>query len=434
MWKEGLFLMPHHLQMMDGYHERLVEQRVSALGPHFWGVRELAFEQDELARGILRVSRLRAIMPDGTLVEVGPGCALDSLAVSVPGGATEGRPLEVYLGVPAGATSGTDAGGARYACSTETVRDAYQTAGEIEVECVRPNAQLLFDRDNRNNYITVKLAELAVGDAGRLEVSDRYVPPCLRAGVSQPVMTRLSRLVAALAAKQSDLSAKQRGRGGAMVEFGAADVASFWYLHTVNTAIPVMMHYAAEGEVHPEQLYLALASLTGQLSTFEAEGDPISIARFNYLDLAGTLFPLLDRVFGLLGTVVSARYRQIQLEQTQPGLFVGRIDEPQLFQKALYLLAGGDVPDDTLRDDVPRYVKIGSVDQIADIVQAALPGVGVKIDTTPPAAIPLRAHMIYMRLDKHGRYWDALKGSGSVAIYQPVKPDRVKLELIVVDP
>ncbi len=91
-------------------------------------------------------------------------------------------------------------------------------------------------------------------------------------------------------------------------------------------------------------------------------------------------------------------------------------------------------PDDTLRDDVPRYVKIGSVDQIADIVQAALPGVGVKIDTTPPAAIPLRAHMIYMRLDKHGRYWDALKGSGSVAIYQPVKPDRVKLELIVVDP
>jgi len=212
-------------------------------------------------------------------------------------------------------------------------------------------------------------------------------------------------------------------------------VASFWYLHTVNSALPIMMHFAAEGAAHPEQLYLALASLVGQLSTFDPSADPTAIPRFNYLDLAGTLFPLFERGFGLLGTVVSARYLKIDLEQTQPGLFVGRVDDPALLgKKALYLLAGGDVPDDTLRDDVPRYVKVGSVDQIADIVQAALPGVGVKVDMTPPATIPLRAHMIYMRLDKHGRYWEALQGSGTVAIYQPVKPDRVKLELLMVDP
>jgi type VI secretion system protein ImpJ len=122
------------------------------------------------------------------------------------------------------------------------------------------------------------------------------------------------------------------------------------------------------------------------------------------------------------------------LEQTQPGLFIARLDDPQILRApSFYLLMGGDMSEDLLRNDVPRYIKVGSVDQISKIVHSALPGVGVFMDHSPPAGIPVRSHMVYLRLEKQGRYWDSVLQSGTLAIYQPVKPERVKLELIALE-
>ncbi|MCA9666009.1 MAG: type VI secretion system baseplate subunit TssK, partial [Myxococcales bacterium] len=141
-----------------------------------------------------------------------------------------------------------------------------------------------------------------------------------------------------------------------------------------------------------------------------------------------------DRILALLGSVVSSRYTQIPLDQTQPGLFVGQVDDPSLLtRRSLYLLAGGEVSEEALRDDVPRFVKVGSLDQIAQIVQSALPGVAVRVDPSPPSALPVRSHLLYLRIERQGRYWDAVRQSGTIAIYQPVKPSRVKLELVAVE-
>lgn len=436
MWKEGLFIMPQHLQLMDAYHERLIDTRLGMVLAHGWGVSELEIDTDELARGVFRLSRLRAVLPDGALIEIDRDQPLKGLSVTLAGDARAARGVEVFLAMPSqdvgGASPEQAPSGTRYLSGAQLLGDVYRTAADAEIDYVRPNVQLLFGHDNRQNFVTLKLAELVPGESGRLVVSDRYVPPCLTLRPAPALLARLERLVSALAAKQKDLVSKYGGRQAAMVEFGAADLATFWYLHTVNGALPTLMHYAG-GQAHPEALYLALATLAGQLSTFDSGSDPLDLPRYDHAALAGTLIPLLDRVLRLLGTMAASRYTVIRLDQTQPGLFVAAIDDPQLLRRAqLYLVAGGDVPEETLRDDVPRYVKAGSVDQIAHIVQAALPGVAVRIDLTPPAAVPVRAHMVYLRLEKQGRYWDAVAQAGTLAIYQPVRPDRVQLELIAV--
>ncbi len=431
-------MMPQHLQLLDTYHEQQLNDRINALGEHFWGVTDLEIDPNDLARGLLRVSRCTAAMQDGMLVRVGQ--ELQGLSAMTPEGLAGGKEhLDVLLAVASAevgnATSEPEeAGGARYLHVVDTISDTYGAAQDAVVDCVQPNVRLLFGHDNQQNYVTIKLAELVMDQRGQLVLNEQYIPPCLKIRVSSYIMKNLSRLVSALAAKQKDLVAKYGDRATSIVEFGAADLSTFFFLHSINSWLPILTHYADGGNVHPEQFYLALAAFAGQLSSFEPSSDPLSLPRFSFTNMASTFVPLFDVVFRLLGTVVSSRYRTIPLEQRQPGLFVGTVDDPQLLRAYnLYLIAGGDVPDDTLRDELPRYVKVGSMDQISQIVHSALPGVGVRLDFSPPAALPIRAHMVYLQLDKHGRYWDNVTQTGTIAIYQPMNPDRIKLELVAVE-
>ena len=41
------------------------------------------------------------VLPDGLLVQIGPDRQLDSLVATIPDGPAGGKPLSVYLGVPA---------------------------------------------------------------------------------------------------------------------------------------------------------------------------------------------------------------------------------------------------------------------------------------------------------------------------------------------
>ena len=437
MWTEGLFLTPQHLQAFDGYHEQLLERRLATLSPHLWGITELQLDNDELARGVIKVSELSAIMPDGVVVQLSSSAGGKGLSRTTPASLRQGEKLGLYLGIPpasaGGASPAGQSGGTRYVEETQSYTDTFGIAEDVELQCVRPNIQLLFDGDQRQGYVTLKIAELALSDAGRPAISERYFSPMMRIGSAKPLMELLKRLAAALGAKQRELASRYSDRSAAMVEYGAADVSTFWYLHTVNSWLPVVMHHADSGATHPEQLYLALVSLAGQLSTFDPQNKGTELPRYRHADPAGTFLPLFERVLYLVSTVVSNRYTPISLEQTQPGLFVGRFESPGLLGKALYLVAGGEISEEALREDLPRYLKVGSLDQIAHIVQSALPGVTARIDMAPPNAIPIRSHMLYLRLDKLGGYWDAIEQSATIAIYQPVKPGKVQLELLAVD-
>jgi type VI secretion system protein ImpJ len=433
LWKEGLFMMPQHLQLLDRYHEQRVDARFDAACSNGWGISELQVDPDELARGIYAPRRCVAVMPDGLVVDLRHGGASVMASGGLAGG---GQVVEVYLAVSStgGASPDPRSEGARFIHQVVTLPDAFGGAQEAEVDCITPNARLVLGRDQTQSCVSIKLAELEIAETGQPRLRESYIPPCLKIRASPYLMEQLGRLVSTLGAKQKDLSSKYGDRTAAIVEFGAADVATFLYLHTANSWLPVLTHAADSGDVHPEQLYLALATLAGQLSTFEGQIDPVGLPRFAYTDLSSTFPPLFEVIFRLLGSVVSARYRSIPLEQTQPGLFVGRPEDGSLLQQySLYLVVGGDVPEEALREDLPRYIKVGSMDQIAKIVHSALPGVPVRLDFSPPNAIPVRAHMVYLKLERQGRYWESVRQSGTIAIYQPVRPERVKLELLAVE-
>ena len=50
----------------------------------------------------------------------------------------------------------------------------------------------------------------------------------------------------------------------------------------------------------------------------------------------------------------------------------------------------------------------------------------------PPGAIPVKPGLVYLRVNQTGDYWNDILGSGTIAIYQPIEPQKVDLRLIAV--
>src|SRR4051794_29801280 len=65
LWGEGLFLRPQHFQRQDLYHETRLIEFGHAVHPYLWGIRALKFDTDALCAGLLRVTEISAILPDG---------------------------------------------------------------------------------------------------------------------------------------------------------------------------------------------------------------------------------------------------------------------------------------------------------------------------------------------------------------------------------
>jgi type VI secretion system protein ImpJ len=72
-------------------------------------------------------------------------------------------------------------------------------------------------------------------------------------------------------------------------------------------------------------------------------------------------------------------------------------------------------------------VKIGPVEQIAELITAALPGIAVAPLPVVPRQLPYYAGRSYFELDRSGPYWQALARSGGIAVH--VAGDLPGLEL-----
>jgi len=453
VWREGMLMLPHHFQQLDLYHERLLHERLAALTPYSWGVAELAVDEQALAGGVFRLLRVSCVLPDGLLIRVG----------DADPGAPPSRPAEphlppnragvgVYLAVPAqretapnvaevGAGGGDGVeeapmlgGGARFVGEVVRVPDLNTGGNEQSILWARQNLALLFDDESLEGYDAIKIAEVVRSPAGKLDLREGYIPPLLRVGASPFIMNGLRKLLALLLARQKALASGRRERGGSgSVEFGAADVQALWMLQALNGVIPTLSYAHNTGEPPPTLIYVELARCAGQLLTFVVDGDPGTIANFNFTDLGTTFGRLFEMLTQLIGAQVTGKYITIPLDQKQPGFYTGRIQDHRLLEAALFYLAiGGDVPEATMRDRIPRLLKVGSFDQISQIISAAMPGVRVELDYRPPGAIPVRAGHIYLRLEKGGAYWDRIRSTGTIAVYQPLEPARLKVELMAV--
>ncbi|KOC87280.1 type VI secretion system baseplate subunit TssK [Winslowiella iniecta] len=440
LWIEGAFLAPQQFQQQARW-EALTNQCIAQLGlNHPWGVVNARFDEDALRLNRLKARHIAVRMQDGTLIDSDHAdnlpAALDLERV-IP---ADLRSVTVLLALPLEHANGGNcqldsAAGdrpLRYQQEWVAVQDLFGSEQEsIAVE--RYALSLRFDCDNNDEYLTCPLLRLQRDGQGGWLPDGQYIPPLLTFGANPLLVDQLSLRVAQLRTKRTRLMGMRRESNQRMADFAVADVSLFWLLNALNTYEPVLMDFEAAPMLHPEIIYRELVKLAGALLTFSLEHDMDAIPRYDHQQLNEVFPPLFNLISTLLEASLPSRVIAIELENVRENQWRAQLNDSRLREDAdFYLSVRSDLPAHQLQKQFPQLCKVGTPDEVSNIINVALNGIPLIPLSHVPAAIPLRLENQYFALDLSHPSAKAMLEAGSCAIYVPGILSGVKLELYAV--
>lgn len=432
-WLESQYLYPQHFQQQERYLETLVEQRCAAIAPFVWGYTELQLDPGALAEGRVALAAAAGLMPDGTPFRLPHASALPA-PVKIPEGA---RDLKVHLVLPVyqpGARYLETGGGrdrvARYRLRTLDVFDYSGEAAKPEpVEGAELNFALALDTEDLGGYTALPVAQVRELTAeGAVVLESAWIPPALDVGRNPRLNAYLSDAIGLLRQRGEALAQRfgQGGRGG-----GASAIADFLLLQLVNRNEPHLRHLANLRMLHPERLFSELLGLMGELATFTTDGKrPLETPPYRHDDLYGCFQPLMDQLGRHLSAVLEQTAVPLPVEERQYGIRVARIVDRSLLKQARFVLAAkADLPTETVREQLPTLIKVGSVETIRELVNNQLPGIALSRLPVAPREVPYHAGCVYFELDGQSEHWQKLKNSGGFAFHVAGELPGFELEL-----
>jgi type VI secretion system protein ImpJ len=442
-WYEGMTLDPHHFQQWERHHRFDLDMRIRSLMPLAWGFAALDLDREALANGQVRLRSCRGITQDGLYFDCPGNHTLPQTQAVKEHFPPASDRLRVYLALPAEQARGRNiqlTGSpenrpTRFTVENITLTDDNTGSTEREIGVCTPNLRIVFGNDSLDDYTVLQFAEVVRAQDGTYSLSEKFVPPCLAIGASENLMRLLRQVLELLIAKSDALSERRRQQTAAQGELTATEVTAMGILQIINSFIPQIRYQYAAAASHPEEIYIELVSLAGQLLTYAPDMDlrPADLPTYDHAGSGDCFAALAAILLRLLDTVLSANFVRIPLERQTDSQWVGRIQDQRLFVGAhFYLAASGEVPERKMVDELPLRMKVSGAEEIATLINAALPGLPMTHTSRPPAGLPLRPGLQYYHLEKSGRLWDSIVRSNNVAIFVPADFKAVRFELMAV--
>ncbi|WP_157269469.1 type VI secretion system baseplate subunit TssK [Azohydromonas aeria] len=440
LWGEGLFLRPQHFQRQDAYHEWRQAERSLALQPHGWGLRQLQLDTGALATGMVRITGLQAIFPDGDLYcapqddELPAALSLSSL----PAGMGE---VTLHLALApmreAGsnfAGEGDDGGGVRFVQRAQAAGDWFTEAVEASVTTLRRRAQLLTDPEPRAHLVSLPLLRLRRLAGGGFEVDADFVAPVLTLAAAPALKRTLDTLLDVLKAKADALYGVHREPSRHVIEFRSGDIASFWLLHTCNAAFAGLSHLQRHPLLHPERLFERLLELAGALMTFSRSHGLSDLPAYEHQAPQAGFHQLDTIVRDLLETVISTRCFSITLEEVRTSFHQARLDSQKIDARTRFFLGvQAAVPAAELVQLIPQQLKLGTPDDVDKLLLSAMQGVRLVHAPQVPSAIPVRPGALYFGLEPRGPLYERMLQARTLTLYAPSGLPDLQLELFALN-
>lgn len=441
LWTKGVLLSPQHLQAQDRFFEDLIQFQLSSLTFSPWGFHNLKIDREMLAGGVFALSQASGIFPDGLLFDI------PESDPAPPPKPLEGcfepdqQTLDVYLAVPEyrpgglNVASGHADGNTRFRAEVLLRRDENTGLAEKPIQVARKNFRILVEGEALEGNSVLRAARIRRLPSGDYQLDSEFVPPLIDISASDYLLAITRRLVEILSAKSTALSGARRQKSQGLADFTIADVASFWLLYTINTHLPELRHLFETRRGHPAELYSAMGSLAGALTTFSMSIHPRDLPAYDHANPSSCFAVLDQRLRELLETVVPANYASLPLRLVQPSIFATAIDQDRYLASPQWFLAlSAELNQAELVTKVPKLVKLSSADRIDSLIKQALPGVALTYVTTPPSAIPVKVKHHYFQLTQSGAEWEAIRLARHLAAYVPSDFPNAELELLVVLP
>jgi len=420
VWSEGMFLNPQHFQQQERYLERYINDKCSAYGAYGWGVQDFELDQQLLKLGKISVVKARGVLPDGTPFNF-PDVDDSAPVLDVP---ENTRNCTVYLGIPLRRPGAIDVlpedsmqGLARYYKDEQDVRDTTQEGGDLhKLDVGKLRLKLLLETDDRSGYGCIGVCKISeTRDDLEVLLDDAFVPTCLDCRVSSKLSSFLTETVGLLQQRAQSIA----GRLADTKRGGTAEIADYMMLQFLNRVEPLTKHLSRMQGLHPLALYAEVVQIIGELSTFtSAEKRAPDFPPYLHQDLQATFAPVMSSLRKGLSTVYEQTAISLQLLEKKYGIRVSEITDRSLLSSASYVLSvHADVSDEVIRTRLPAQIKIGPVERIRQLVNAAMPGIQLKALPVAPRQIPYRSGYTYFELDKQNPLWRELANSGGFAMH-----------------
>jgi len=424
-WHEGLFLQPHHLQLMQRRVQSEVRAARALFTPYCFGVVESRLSHDDLADGRIRFERLRAIMPSGQEIAYPEDANLPALDIKADLARGAG-PLEILLAVPLWTKNRANAfrqgehadPRVKLLYIPEEARDvADENTGDNPqaIPIRKVNARVALKGEDLSDMETLPLLRVvrATGEeAGKPRPDPEFVPPCLLLRSSPALHDLIRELVAQLSASRNDLRVKA-ATGGLGLEVKWELTMRLTVLNRFCGSLPSVVE---EGIVSPFTLYLQLRELLGELLALHPEKTIFDCEPYNHLDPFRSLKELDQKIRGLIR--VTKGIEPIRVPFTgSPGLLRASL-EPQHFEKPTGYFLG--VLTRVERTKLALYLSDANKFKLMprSMEQVAIFGVELKEETYPPLELPGQNNLYYFRIvsTSNQRRWDQVKQDKAVSL------------------
>lgn len=439
VWSEGMYLGPHVFQAQSRYFEDALNFVTSSLWRDGYGFVGLQFDQDALRNGTLALTHARGIFADGLAFDF-PGSdaappARDFAALFSP----VADHLTIYLAVPASVRDGqnTSLNGStnstRYLASEQKLPDLNTGLDERPIVIGRKNLQLLAESEISDKYIHLPVIRVVRDGAGKFEADLSMIPPCVSLNASRGLTDILRRLIEILEEKSTVFTQVQDQRNGVFqAGMSARHVAQYWFLHTLNTSLPVLRHFMLSQHAHPQELYREMLRLGGALCTFGLEVHPRSLPAYDHLNLGSCFLSLDDHIRRHLEIVMPSKAIRIPLQSVETYLYNGEVSDERCLGAGRWVLEiRSRIGDADLIANVPKLVKICSARFVLELIKRAVPGLMMHHLPVPPTQIAARVESQYFSIQRDGPCWEHIVKTRQVGIYIPAEIPSPDVSLIV---
>lgn len=420
VWSEGMFLNPQHFQQQDRYMEQYVDGRCIAIGAYGWGMKEFELDQQLLNLGKISLQYARGVFADGTPFSF-PESDDPPPVLEIPENTQD---TIVYIGVPVRRPGAVDVlpedskqGLARYYSVEQTTRDVTVEGGDSQkLDVGKLRLRLLLSTNDLSGYVCIGLLRISeIRQEKDISLDDRYIPSVLDCRAIANVSTFLAELHGLLRHRAEAIA----GRLADSRRGGTAEIADYLLLQAINRFEPLIYHMSRMEGLHPISLFEVLVQMAGELATFVASNKrPPELPDYLHSDLEQTFTPLMEVLRKYLSMVYEQTAISMELEEKKYGVRVAEMKDRSLLSTATFVLAvTADVSDDIIRKRFPAQIKIGPVERIRQLVNAALPGIELKAMPVAPRQIPFRSGYTYFELDQHNQYWKEMARSGGFAMH-----------------
>lgn len=321
-WHEGMLLSPQHFQYSDERNATVAFIQSQFQAYCSWGIFNFQFDESLINQGLISISELNAIFPDGTVVELlcnkdsGNVLELDLKKLALDSATS----FDIFVCIPTVANNRYDS----KVCIG--IQDENSADNVINIPILQPKIFL-------NPF---KCAENSTGFAlfkidfdGKQFFNKPHIPPCCNITNQTTVMKRLGAVILSMRQKAQHLVNKNKYTSSATISRDAQDI-----LRPVISCICMLEPLVGLTKLHPEKLFENLVRVTSLLLPLNTDSVPsvlVTYDPFNPYDAISFYLNLIEKSI----STIQQKYTSIPFHQ-EDRLFYLHM-QPDFFKDQLLI-------------------------------------------------------------------------------------------------